>query len=218
MPTTNSLSSYHHRDERSSQVQRTISKRSLNIDHTISFLTHYWIVFLQQHPWMHRLAIFLDNATSTNKNRYWAMEMVSSGKIDHVHISFMMQGILSLHLIGSSQLLGVLTRQLMCLQLTTSKHCDRSASTYVEKGDQVFTWRECLGDKYSDLPGIKKFHDFLIVKCHDGNVVMKVRDWCFKGAWKPSPLHVHKFSKEPQPPPLNHTAFPQKASKQGYHV
>ena len=41
---------------------------------------------------MHRLATFLDNA---NKNRYlfsWAMEMVSSCKIHHVHISFMIAG------------------------------------------------------------------------------------------------------------------------------
>jgi hypothetical protein len=36
---------------------------------------------------------------------------------------------------------------------------DRSASTYMEKGDQVFTWREWCGEKYSDLPGIRKFHD-----------------------------------------------------------
>ena len=44
---------------------------------------------------MHRLAIFLDNATSTSKNRClfsWTKEMVSSGKIDHLHISFMIAG------------------------------------------------------------------------------------------------------------------------------
>jgi hypothetical protein len=63
-----------------------------NTDHTVSFLTHFWHTVSQQHPWINRLAIFLDNATSTNKNKFlfsWAMEMVSNGKLDHVHISFM---------------------------------------------------------------------------------------------------------------------------------
>ena len=41
-----------------------------NTDHTVSFLTHYWRTISQQHPWIHRLAIFLDNATSTNQNKY----------------------------------------------------------------------------------------------------------------------------------------------------
>ena len=36
-------------------------------DHTLSFLTHYWNRLRQHHPWIHRLAIFLDNATCTNK-------------------------------------------------------------------------------------------------------------------------------------------------------
>ena len=41
-----------------------------NTDHTMSFLTHYWHTISQQQPWIHRLAIFLDTATSTNKNKY----------------------------------------------------------------------------------------------------------------------------------------------------
>ena len=66
-----------------------------NTDHTISFLTHYWRTLSQQHPWIRRLAIFLDNATSTNKNKFlfsWAMEMVSNGEVEHIHISFMIAG------------------------------------------------------------------------------------------------------------------------------
>ena len=66
-----------------------------NTDHTVSLLTRYWHVISHQHPWIRRLAIFLDNATSTNKNKYlfsWAMEMVSSGELDHLHISFMIAG------------------------------------------------------------------------------------------------------------------------------
>ena len=66
-----------------------------NTDHTISFLNNYWLTVTHQYPWIRRLAIFLDNATSTNKNKYlfaWAMEMVHSGKVDFIHISFMLAG------------------------------------------------------------------------------------------------------------------------------
>ena len=65
-----------------------------NTDHT-SFLTLFWQRLHLQHPWIRRLSIFLDNATSTNKNKFlfsWAMEMVSGGEVDHIHISFMVAG------------------------------------------------------------------------------------------------------------------------------
>ena len=48
--------------------------------------------------------------------------------------------------------------------------CDQSATTFIE---DVLTWRESLGEKYLDLPGVRKLHDFLVVKAHDGNVVIK---------------------------------------------
>jgi len=35
-----------------------------------------------------------------------------------------------------------------------------------------------------------KLHEFLVVKAHNGNVVMKVRKNCFTGEWKDSPLPV----------------------------
>ena len=66
-----------------------------NTDHTVSFLTHSWQTISQQHPWIRRLAIFLDNVTSTNKNKFlfsWAMEMVNNGELEHIHISFMIAG------------------------------------------------------------------------------------------------------------------------------
>lgn len=66
-----------------------------NTDHTVSLLMKYWNGVVVEHPWIQRLHIFLDNATSTNKNRYlfsWAMEMVSGGKVQHLRISFMIAG------------------------------------------------------------------------------------------------------------------------------
>jgi hypothetical protein len=72
--------------------------------------------------------------------------------------------------------------------------CDKSATCHIETGERILTWRSTLGEKYSDLPGVRKYHDFLVVKGHDGTVVMKVRDNCSCGSWKDSPLRIHDSS------------------------
>ena len=46
-----------------------------NTDHTISFLQKYIQSVQKENPWLNRVLLFLDNATSTNKNKYlisWA--------------------------------------------------------------------------------------------------------------------------------------------------
>ena len=48
----------------------------------------------------------------------------------------------------------------------------------------------CITQKYPDLPGVRKYHDFLFVASHDVGVVMKVRENCFSGSWSESPLRV----------------------------
>ena len=165
-----------------------------NTDHTLSFLTHFWNQLHHQHPWIHRLAIFLDNATSTNKNKYlfsWAMEMVSSGEIDHVHISFMVAGYTKFAPDRLFSVTGSAYKREDVFTIHELKAlCGQSATTFITDGQQVLTWRDSLGDKYSDLPGVRKLHDFLVVKAHNGDVVMKVRKNCFTGVWKDSPLRV----------------------------
>ena len=39
-------------------------------------------------------------------------------------------------------------------------------SCHIEMGEQILAWRNTLGEKYSDLPGVWKYHDFLVVKAH----------------------------------------------------
>lgn len=82
-----------HREENSVTYifDERIGPKNTNL--TVSLLTLFWHNVSHEHPWIKCIA--LDNATSTNKNKYlfsWAMEMVSSGKVDHVHISFMIAG------------------------------------------------------------------------------------------------------------------------------
>ena len=175
-----------------------------NTDHTISFLAHYWRTLSQQHPWIRRLAIFLDNATSTNKNKFlfsWAMEMVSNGEVEHIHISFM----IARHTkFAPDRLFSITGSAYKVHDIFTIEDLkaifDTCATTYIEKGERVYSWRDSLGQKYSDLPGVRKLHDFRIVRAHDGQVVMKVREHCYGGGWKASPLHIRDPSVIGMPP------------------
>ena len=183
-----------HREEKS--VTYVFDERigPKNTDHTVSLLTQFWQNVSHEHPWINRLAIFLDNATSTNKNKYlfsWAMEMVSSGKVDHVHISFMIAGHTKFAPDRLFSIIGSAYKSEDVFTIDELKAiCDTCAKCYIEKGDMVHTWRDSITQKYSDLPGVRKYHDFLIVKSHDSGVVMKVRENCFSGSWSESPLHA----------------------------
>ena len=119
------------------------------------------------------------------------MEMVSSGELDHLHISFMIAGHTKF---APDRLFSVIGSAYKSEDVFTVDElkaiCDTCATSHVESGDQVLTWRKSLSEKYSDLLGIRKFHDFMVVKTHDDTVVMKVRENCFGGSWKDSPLHV----------------------------
>lgn len=160
-----------------------------NTDHTISFVTDYWQQFHAAIPWAQRLAIYLDNATSTNKNKYlfsWAMEMVGSRFAEHIHISFMVAG----HTKFAPDRLFSITG---CAYKTADVFCTEDLKTICEQAGVTFTI-EGVSAKYSSLPGVRKLHDFLIVRSNTDQVVMKVREKIFSGAWSYtySTIHIHK--------------------------
>ena len=165
-----------------------------NTDHTLSFLSDYWSKFSAAYPWVRRLAIYLDNATSTNKNRYlfsWAMEMVNTRRIDHIHISFMVAGHTKFAPDRLFSITGGAYKAADVFNIEDLKQiCQQGAVTFIMEGDGVYAFRELLGAKYSALPGVRKLHDFLIVRTHDNRVVMKVRERTYTGMWVDSPLHV----------------------------
>ena len=45
----------------------------------------------------------------------------------------------------------------------------------IESGSNIFEWRDALMKKYSELPGVRKLHDFLIVHTGDNTVAMDMR-------------------------------------------
>lgn len=66
----------------------------------------------------------------------------------------------------------------------------RYATVTIADGTMVHDWRSVL-TKYLKLPSIRSLHDFLFVKhAATKQLVAKVRDNCYKGVFKDSPIHV----------------------------
>ena len=165
-----------------------------NTDHTVSILQRYIIEVTRLYPWIRRVLIFLDNAANTNKNRYlfsWGMEIVEQRTLDYLRFCFMVAG----HTKFApdrlfAQVSNSYNRQDVFTVAELKEICDLHAHTTVEDGTSVLQWRETLRVKYSDLPGTRKYHDFLIARSYDQSVVMKVRESCCSGSFSKSPLRV----------------------------
>lgn len=165
-----------------------------NTDHTVSYLEKKISEATVQHPWIRRVLVFLDNASSTNKNRYlfsWGMEMVDQRKIDYIRFCFMVAG----HTKFApdrlfAQVANSYNREDVFTITELANVCTLHATTSIDDGVDVLQWREATSLKYSDLPGTRKLHDFLIARSHVGSVVMKVREKCYTGPFAESPLRV----------------------------
>ena len=162
-----------------------------NTDHTISFLHQYISIIKAVYPWVSRIHIFLDNAGNTNKNKYfvsWCFEAVETRLADYIRVSFMVPGhtkfvpdrLLSsiAHTYNRSDVFNINELQAIC-----ANH----ATTAVSSGSDVYHWRSYLSTKYSDVPGIRKLHDFLIVRSPSGTM-MKVREKSYAGQFSKSPM------------------------------
>ena len=68
--------------------------------------------------------------------------------------------------------------------------CSLHAATSIDDGSAVLQWREATCQKYSDLPGTRKYHDFLVARSVTGVVAMKVKEKCYGGSFVESPLSV----------------------------
>ena len=162
-----------------------------NTDHTISYITH----FLATLPtWIKRIHLFLDNASSTNKNFYtmaWALEMVQQKRLEFVRVSFLIAG----HTKFSPDLLfSKVAKTYNRSDVFTTEELGSIASQYatvtIDEGAIVCDWRAVL-KKYSKLPGIRKLHDFIFMMNPVTNkVIAKVCDNCFQGRFTDVPIHV----------------------------
>lgn len=51
--------------------------------------------------------------------------------------------------------------------------CSKFSSAHIEDGSNINQWISTLVNKYSELPGVRKFHDFLVVRT-GSKIIMKV--------------------------------------------
>ncbi len=162
-----------------------------NTDHTVSYLTDY---FSKLPRWIHRVHLFLDNTSSTNKNCYamgWAYEMIQQNKLTFLRISFLIAG----HTKFSPDLLFSKIAQTYNRSdvFTTQELKDifaLYADVFIDDGTLVCDWRNAMG-KYSKLPGIRSLHDFIFVKNPVTNAVLaKVRHLCASGTFNNSTIRV----------------------------
>ena len=135
-----------------------------NTDHTVSYITDY----ISKLPeWITRLHIFLDNASSTNKNFYtmaWALEMIQQKRVKLIRISFLVGG----HTKFSPDLLfSKISQSYNRSDVFSTEELRGIISTYAEvvldDGHLVCDWKNPL-TKYSKLPGIRNLHDFVFVQ------------------------------------------------------
>jgi len=182
-------------DHRDGQQHITLFDKRIgpkNTDHTISITQGYIDKVTLLYPWIRKVLLFMDNAANTNKNRYlfsWGMELVERRTLDYVRFCFMVAGHTKF---APDRLFAQVSNSYNRHDVFTvdelKEICDLHAHTYIEDGVSVLQWRETLRTKYSDLPGTRKYHDFLIARSYDGSVVMKVRESCCSGSFCRSPF------------------------------
>jgi len=144
------------------------------------------------------LCVFLDNVTSTNKNRYfvgWALETVQRGILDTIRAPFLITGHTkcapgrAFASIANSYKLDVFN----CQELVSI--ASRYATAVEETGVHILYWRQELDKKYTKLAGIRQYHDFFVSRNSVGNAVMKMKEECGSGDYKVDRLKLRRGSK-----------------------
>ena len=167
-----------------------------NTDHTVSYLLHYLKSTGSVPGWIKRVQLFLDNAGSTNKNQYLmgsVYEIVERDIFNFFRVSFMIAGHTKF---APDRLFATLAKSFYSADIFNEASFIRvyqqHSSVVFDKGGIVRRWRDIVTQKYSNLPGIRSYHDFLAVKNPGAEAVMKVRELCYTGTLRNTPMHLTK--------------------------
>ena len=124
-----------------------------NTDHTVSLLTYYIKHSGLIPHWVKRVCIFMDNATSTNKNRYllgWALEMVQHGMLDSIRAPFLVTGHTKF---APDRVFASIARTYNISDVFNSQGLIDIASSHAtaveENGTYILHWRQELDKKYT---------------------------------------------------------------------
>ena len=74
----------------------------------------------------------------------------------------------------------------------------------VDNGKIVRFWREVFGEKYSGLPGVRDLHDFLALRNPGHDAVLKVKETCYTGTLRDTPMKITNESRVALPT-VNHS-------------
>lgn len=188
-----------------------------NTDHTISYLLHYLKSSGKIPSWVKRVQIFMDNAGSTNKNKYLmaaVYEIVQQRVLDFFRISFMVAGHTKF---APDQMFAQTARTFYSSDVFNEKELSavvsRIATVVTDSGKIVRSWREVVGEKYTNLPGIRDLHDFLALRNPGQNAIMKVRQKCYSGALVDTPMKIIDASHIALPT-VNHSYYALKRIKE----
>ena len=125
------------------------------------------------------------------------LEVVQLNIIDYFRIAFMVAGHTKF---APDQLFSLTARDFYASAVFNESELiavmERHASVVLDSGRIVRAWRETVTKKYSKLQGIRALHDFIALRNRGEDAVMKVRDSCYTGILKNTPM---KFSKGMSP-------------------
>lgn len=117
------------------------------------------------------------------------MEAVKSGLLDSIHICFLVAGHTKF---SPDRLFAACAKSYNAadvfnigeLKDVYAKHCSVSICTEAH----VHPWRRFLDDNYTDLPGVRKLHRFLIVRGEGNAVIFRVGESCYDQHLEISPM------------------------------
>ena len=167
-----------------------------NSDHTISTLRHYIRNSGCVLSWVRRVCIFSDNATSTNKNRYvigWAMELVQQKELDYIRIAFL----ISRHTkFAPDRVFSSIGNSYIHSDVFNIEDLGSVASRFStaveETGETILHLRKKLKEKYTELHGIRQYHDFVVNRNAEGIAQLQVRERCDSGTFQLGSLKVRR--------------------------
>ena len=137
---------------------------------------------------------FMDNASSTNKNKYLmaaTYEVVQQEILNFCRVSFMVAGHTKF---APDQMFAQIARAYYSSDIFNEKELctvvGRHATVIMDNGRIVRSWREVVSEKYSNLPGIRDLHDFLALRNPGFSAIMKVRETCYTGTLVDTPMRI----------------------------
>ena len=123
------------------------------------------------------------------------MEMIQHKELDYVQIAFLVTGHTKFApdrmfaSIGSSYLHSDVFN-ITDLVSVANNYCTATEET----GEHIYHWREKLDKKYSELQGIRQYHDFVVNRNTDGNAQVQVRERCDTGSFKVGNIKIRRES------------------------